>query len=74
MLIKNLVLSFLRQEDDKIIFCTEAGLEVAVAAELLSDFKASDQKFYLYLDQQPFLASSANQKQILNELLGNKDN
>ncbi len=74
MLIKNLVLSFLRQEDNKIIFRTEAGLEIAVARELLGDFKASEQKFYLNLDQQPCLTNSENQKQILNELLGNKDN
>jgi len=74
MLIKNLALSFLRQEGDKIIFQTEAGLEIAVARELLSDFVATNKPFYLNLDQQPFLASSENQKQILNELLGNKDN
>jgi hypothetical protein len=74
MPIKNLSLSFLRQEDDKMIFRTETGLEVAIARELLGDFKAGEQKFYLNLDQQPFLASEANQKQILNELLGNKDN
>jgi hypothetical protein len=73
MLIKNLVLSFVRQEEGQIIFQTETRLEVAIAAELLADFQNNNQPFYLNFDSQPYLAMSDNQKQILNEILDPKD-
>lgn len=73
MPIKNLVLSFVREEDGKIIFQTETKLEVAIATDLLGDFKNDGQPYYFNFDKQPYLAASDNQKQVLNELLDPKD-
>ncbi len=68
MLIKNLKLSFSKQEDGKVILCTENGAEVVLADFLLEGLDDKEKGLYLNLDYQPN-SSVDDQKKLLNELL-----
>ncbi len=69
MLIKNLELSFDRQEGDKVVLKTESGAEVALAEFLLDEYKDKSKKLYLSLDEKIIMSSDGSQKEVLNELL-----
>ncbi|MBT4850216.1 hypothetical protein HON36_05195 [Candidatus Parcubacteria bacterium] len=69
MLIKNLELSFDRQEGDKVILKTGSGAEVALAEFLLDEYKDKGKKLYLSLDEKIIMSSDSSQKEVLNELL-----
>ncbi len=67
MLVKNLELSFDRQEGDKIVLRTESGAEIIVDDYLLEGLE-KDKKLYLNIDYQA-LEANEDSKQLLNDIL-----
>ena len=72
MLIKNLKLSFSRQEDDKIILQADNGAEIIVPDYLLEQFTEHNKPVFLSADYQPTPSADDNKKEVLNDLLGNE--
>lgn len=73
MLVKNLELSFDRQDKGKIILRAESGAEVSLDDYLLNNFVAHDKKVYLSIDHSPLVSSEETQKELLNEILDNQE-
>ncbi len=71
MLIKNLLIKFVRHQDDKLVFQTEAGAEIIFDSYLLEDKLEENQDYYLSLDSGAIKAMEESQKKVLNELIGN---
>ena len=74
MLIKNLELSFDRQENGKMIFKTETGAEITIADHLLDVPEDKSKQVYFCLDQKPLPGSDEDKKQLLNELIDDESN
>ena len=72
MLIKNLKLSFNRQEDEKIILQADNGDEIVLPDYLLEQFSEHDKPVFLNVDYHPVSGTEENKKEILNDLLGNE--
>lgn len=72
MLIKNLKLTFGRQENNKIILQADNGEEIMLPDYLLEQFTEHTKPVFLSLDYQPTLSVEGNKKEILNDLLGNE--
>lgn len=72
MLVKNLLIKFSRQEGDKIIFQTENGAELAISDYLLAEDFDKNVNYYLSVDKQVLFSTEENQKNILNDLIGNE--
>lgn len=69
----NVVLEFDREENNSLVFKTEAGLEVIFAKQLLEQVPTAKEKVYFTLSKQP-TGVGEEAKQVLNELLDSKDN
>jgi hypothetical protein len=72
MLIKNLKLSFVRQEGDKIILQADNGAEIFLPDYLLEQFTEHDKPVFLSMDYQPTPSADENKKEVLNDLLNKK--
>lgn len=68
MFIKNLKISFDRQEGEKIVFKTESGSEVSLDNSLLENIDYQNKDLYIDVNDQES-SSSDEQKKLLNELL-----
>jgi hypothetical protein len=71
MLPKNLLLKYIRSEEDKLIFQTEAGAEVIMASSLLGEKFDQSINYYISLDSSAIKMTAENQKRILNDLIDN---
>lgn len=71
MLIKNLLIKFVRRQGEKLVFQTEAGAEIVFDSYLLEDKLDENQDYYLSLDYSAIKVMEESQKKILNELIGN---
>lgn len=71
MLIKNLLIKFVRRQGEKSVFQTEAGAEIIFDSYLLEDKLDENQDYYLSLDSSAMKLMEESQKKILNELIGN---
>ncbi|MDQ5938988.1 MAG: hypothetical protein QG642_678 [Patescibacteria group bacterium] len=71
MLIKNLLIKFVRRQGEKSVFQTEAGAEIIFDSYLLEDKLDENQDYYLSLDSSAIKLMEESQKKILNELIGN---
>jgi hypothetical protein len=71
MLIKNLLIKFVRRQGEKLVFQTEAGAEIIFDSYLLEDKLDENQDYYLSLDSSAIKVMEESQKKILNELIGN---
>lgn len=71
MLIKNLLIKFVRRQGEKLIFQTEAGAEIIFDSYLLEDKLDENQDYYLSFDSSAIKLMEDSQKKILNELIGN---
>lgn len=71
MLIKNLLIKFVRHQGEKSVFQTEAGAEIIFDSYLLEDKLDENQDYYLSLDSSAIKLMEESQKKILNELIGN---
>lgn len=70
MLIKNLLIKFVRRQGEKSVFQTESGAEIVFDEYLLGDKFDSSQNYYLALDSKVLSITEDSQKEILNELIG----
>lgn len=68
MFIKNLKISFDRQEGEKIVFKTESGSEISLDNSLLENVDYQNKDLYIDVNDQES-SSSDEQKKLLNELL-----
>lgn len=73
MLLNNLELSFDREEEDKYIFKTEVGEEIAVDKKLIENFQDQGKKTFLAMDDVPLVFADDDKKSLLNEILGNQN-
>ncbi len=71
MLIKNLLIKFVRRQEEKLVFQTEAGAEIIFDSFLLQDKFDESQSYYLSLDSSVIQVTEENQKKVLNDLIGN---
>ena len=70
MLIKNLLIKFVRRQGEKSVFQTESGAEIVFDDYLLGDKFDSSQNYYLALDSKVLSIMEDSQKEVLNELIG----
>lgn len=73
MLLDNLELSFDRQESGKYIFKNKDNLEISIAEDFFKEWQANNKKFFLAMDFAPMFSSDQNKKNLLNEILDQKD-
>ncbi len=71
MLLKNLLLKYIGQEGDKLIFQTETGAEVIMASSLLGEKFDQSINYYISLDSSAIKMTAENQRRILNDLINN---
>jgi hypothetical protein len=71
MLIKNLLIKFIRRQEEKLVFQTEAGAEIIFDSFLLQDKFDENKNYYLSLDSNAVQVMEESQKKVLNDLLGN---
>ncbi len=71
MLIKNLLIKFIRRQGEKSVFQTEAGAEIILDSYLLDDKFDESQNYYLSLDSSIVQTMDESQKKVLNDLIGN---
>lgn len=71
MLPKNLLLKYIRSEEDKLIFQTATGAEVIMASSLLGEKFDQSINYYISLDSSVIKMTAENQKRILNDLIDN---
>lgn len=71
MLIKNLLIKFVRRQGEKLVFQTETGAEIILDSILLQDKFEESQSYYLSLDSTVIPITEESQKKVLNDLIGN---
>ena len=73
MIIKNLALTFDRQDQGRVYFRADNGEDITLPGFLLGEGFDKQKQVYLSVDYSPLLSADDSKKKLLNELL-NDDN